>query len=76
MPIGAYLDALMAFEPKADDPYLAYYGINNQRVKRLRKTIRLESDNINSLHAFFRRQKEINQRRETNLILKISGIGW
>ncbi|MFM7586215.1 MAG: thioredoxin family protein [Bacteroidota bacterium] len=39
LPIGAYLDALMTFEPKADDPFLAYYDINKQRVKRLRKTI-------------------------------------
>ena len=65
LPIGAYLDALMAFEPKADDPYLAYYGINNQRVKRLRKTIRLESDNINSLRAFFSTPKG-NQPEEGN----------
>jgi len=39
LPIGAYLDALMTFEPKADDPFLAYYDINKHRVKRLRKTI-------------------------------------
>jgi len=29
----------MTFEPKADDPFLAYYDINKHRVKRLRKTI-------------------------------------
>ncbi|NBU70005.1 MAG: thioredoxin family protein [Bacteroidetes bacterium] len=46
MPIGAYLDALMAFEPKADDPYLTYYAINNQRVKRLRKTTQLDTDTM------------------------------
>jgi hypothetical protein len=59
LPIDAYLDALLAFEPKADDPYFAYYDINKQRVKRLRKTIRIDADNVGALCALFSAPKEI-----------------
>ena len=75
-PVSTYLDAFMSFEPIADDPYLAYYEMNKHRVKRLRKTIRLEADNVNQLPALFRRLKESYLRRKTHLILKISAIGW
>lgn len=52
-PVKAYLDALMAFEPKADDPHTPYYDINKHRVKRLRKTIQLEPGTINELRHLF-----------------------
>lgn len=53
MPVEAYLDALISFEPANDDPYLVYYDINKHRVKRLRKTIRLEAEFVSTLRNLF-----------------------
>lgn len=53
LPVCPYLDALLSFVPKADDPYLAYYDINKHRVKRLRNTIRLETDTIHELRGLW-----------------------
>lgn len=66
MPIGAYLDSLMAFEPKADDPYLSYYAINNQRVKRLRKTTQLDTDTLNALRSLFTSAPAVQHGGEAN----------
>ena len=63
-PVSTYLDAFMSFEPIADDPYLAYYEMNKHRVKRLRKTIRLEADNVNQLPALFSAPQGILPEKE------------
>lgn len=49
LPVGDYLNALIAFTPPPGDPYLPHYAMNQQRVRRLRKTIRLETNTIDRL---------------------------